>query len=129
MLILLWYLLGLFLCSWSSFFRRESASLRFDLFTMAAMALWQKAGMPSRSGGLGSCMAALACVRVCVVLWGPVVIDMSVFGLGSMFFAMFLSFVMRLSCLVSDFVIGGCSFVLVSFGDGRVMGQIVWARR
>ena len=127
---LLWYLLGLFLYSWSSFFLlRESASLRFALFTMAAMALWQGAGMSFISGGLGSFRTALACVRVCVVLLGSVVIGVSVFGLGSMFLAMFLSFEIRLSCLVSDFVIWGCSFVLVSFGGGRVMGQIVWARR
>ena len=37
---LLWYRFGLFLYSLSSFFRRVSASLRFALFTMAAMALW-----------------------------------------------------------------------------------------
>ena len=68
-------------------------------------------------------------MRVCVVLLGLVVNDVSLFGLGSMLFAVFLSRVMRLSCLVSDFVMGGCSFVFVSFGGGWVIGQIVWARR
>ena len=47
----------------------------------------------------------LECVCVCVVLLGLVGIGVSVFGLGSMLFAVFLSLVMRLSCLVSDFVI------------------------
>ena len=36
---LLWYRLGFFLNRWSSFFLRESASLRFALFTITAMAL------------------------------------------------------------------------------------------
>ena len=104
--------------SWSSFYLRESASLWFALFIMAAMVLWQRAGISSSSGGLGSCWTSLACVRVCVVLWGLVAFGVSVFGLGSMFFAVFLSLVMRLSCLVSDFVMGVCSFVFVSFGGG-----------
>ena len=60
----------------------------------------------------------MACVRVCVFRAGSVVIGASVFGLGSMFFAVFLSRVIRLSCLVSDFVMGGvvlclCRFVVV----------------
>ena len=41
-----------------------------------------------------------------------------VFGLGSMLLAVFLSRVMRFRCLVSDFVMGGCSFVFVSLGVG-----------
>jgi hypothetical protein len=53
-------------------------------------------------------------VRVSVVLLVSFVIDISVFGLGSMLLAVFLSLVMRLRCLVSDFVMGGCSFVAVS---------------
>ncbi len=114
-----------FLYSWSSFFLRESASLRFALFTIAAMALWHRAGISSSSGGSGSCKTSLACVRVCVVLLGLVVNGVSVFGLGTMLFAVFLSLVMRLSCRVSDFVIGGCSFVFVSFGGGWFIGQIV----
>ncbi len=55
--------------------------------------------------------------------------SVSVFGLGSMLLAVFMSLVMRLSCRVSDFVMGGCSFVFVSLGDGWAIGQIVWARR
>ena len=100
---LLWYRLELFFHSWSSFFLRESASLRFDLFTITAMALWHRAGISSSSDGSGSCRTSLACVRVCVMLLGLVVIGVSVFCLGSMLFAVFLSLVMRLSCLVSDF--------------------------
>ena len=71
----------------------------------------------------------VACVRVCVFLAGSVVVGASVFGLGSMFFAVFLSLVMRLSCLVSDFVMGGCSFVVVSREGGWAVGQIFWASR
>ncbi len=54
--------------------------------------------------------------------------EVSVFGLGRRFLAMFRSFEMHLSCLVSDFVMGGviwclCDFVMVvslaiSFGQG-----------
>ena len=47
----------------------------------------------------------------------------SVLGLGSMFFAVFLSLVMRLSCLVSDFVMGGVVSFLYLL---RVVGS--WAR-
>ena len=49
----------------------------------------------------------MACVRVCVVRVESVVVGASVFGLGSMFLAVFLCRVIRLSCLVSDFVMGG----------------------
>ena len=114
--------MGLYLYSWSYFFLRESACLRFALFTMAAMALWHRAEISSSSGGLGSCRTSSACVRVCVVILGLVVVGVSVFGLGSMFFAVFLSLVMRLSCLMSDFVMGGCSFVVLSFGGGWLIG-------
>ena len=92
--------------------------MRVDLFTMAAMALWQRAGISSSSDGLGSCRTSLACVRICVVLLGLVAFGVSVFGVGSMLFVVFLSLVMRLSCLVFDFVMGGCSLVLLSFGGG-----------
>ena len=93
---------------------------------MAAVALWKRTGISSSSGGLGSCRTSLVCVRVCVGLAGD---GVSVFGMESMCFTVFLSLVMRLSCLVYDFVMGGCSFVFVSFGGGCVIGQIVWARR
>ena len=99
------------------------------LFMITAMALWHRAGMSSSLGGSGSFRTSLACVRVCMVCAELVVVGVSVFGLGSMLLAVFLSRVMRLSCLVSDFVMGGCSFVFVSFGGGWVIGQIVWARR
>ena len=71
----------------------------------------------------------MACVRVCVVLVESVVIGVSVLGLGSMLLAVFLSLVMRFSYLVSDFVMGGCSYVFVSLGGGWAIGHIVWARR
>ena len=77
------------------------------------MDLWHKAGISPSSGGSGSCRTSLAWVRVCVVLLVSVVIGLSVFGLGSMVLAVFLSLEMRFSCLVSDFVMGGCSLVLV----------------
>jgi hypothetical protein len=68
-------------------------------------------------------------VHVCVVFWGSGVLCVSIFGLGSMLLAVFLSLVMRFSCLVSHFVIGGCSFVVVSRGGGWTIGQIFWASR
>ena len=58
---------------------------------------------------------------------GSVVVGASVFGLGSIFFAVFLSRVIRLSCLVSDFVMGGCSFVFVEVCGGWDIGHIFWA--
>ena len=126
---LLWYRFGLFLYSLSSFFRRVSASLRFALFTMAAMALWHSAGISSSSGGSGSYKTSLACVRVCVGFLGLVVMGVSVFGLWSMLLAAFLSLAMRFSCLVSDFVMGGCGFGVVSCVVGWAISQICWASR
>ncbi len=66
---------------------------------------------------------------LCGVFLVLVVIGVSVFGLGNMRLAVFLSLVMRLSCRVSDFVMGGCSFVFVPLGDGWAIGQIISARR
>ena len=57
----------------------------------------------------------MACVWVFVVLVVSVVIGASVFGLGSMFCAVFLSRVIRLSCRVSDFVMGGVILYLRQF--------------
>ncbi len=94
---------------------------------IAAIALWQSVGISWSSGGSESCSILVACVRVCVLLAGSVVVGASVFGLGSMFFAVFLSRVIRLSCLVSDFVMGGCSFVFVSDCGGWDIGHIFWA--
>ena len=68
-------------------------------------------------------------MRVVVVLLGLVVIGVSVFGLGSMLLTAFLSLVMRFSCLVSDLVMGGCSFMVVSRVGGWAIGQICWASR
>ena len=79
---------------------------------MAAMALCHSAGISSSSGGSGSCRTSLACVHSCVVLLGLVVIGVSVFGLWSMLLAAFLSVVMRFSCLVSYFVMGGVALEL-----------------
>ena len=42
---LLWYRLGLFLYSWSSFFRRVLVSFLFALFMIAVMAWWQSVGI------------------------------------------------------------------------------------
>ena len=81
---------------------------------IAAIALWQRVGISWSSGGSESCNIFVACVWVCVVLVVSVVFGVSVFGLGSMFCVVFLSRVIRLSCRVSDFVMGGCSFVFVS---------------
>ncbi len=49
----------------------------------------------------------MACVRVCVVRVVSVTFGVLALGLGSMFLAVFLSLMMRFSCLVSDFVMGG----------------------
>ena len=106
-----------------------SASLRFALFIMAAVALWHSAEISSSSGGSGSCRTSLAYVHVCVSVLGLDVIGVSVVGLGGMMLAVFLSLVMRLSCLVSDFVMGECSFVVVSCEGGWAIGQIFWASR
>ena len=93
------------------------------------MTLWHRAGISSSSGGSGNRRTSLACVRICVVCVGSVVIGVLVSGLGSMLLAVFLSRGMRFSCLASDFVMGGCIFVVVSLGGGWAIGHIVWARR
>ncbi len=106
-----------------------SESLRFALFMIVAMTLWHNAGISSSSGGSESCRISLAWVRVCVVFLGLIVNGVTVLGLGIMFLAVFLSLVMRLNCRVSNFVMGGCSFMFVSLGDDWAMGHIVCARR
>ncbi len=103
--------------------------MRLALFMVTAMALWHRAGMFSSSDGSGSCRTSLACVRVFVVCLMSIVVGVAVFGLGSMLLAVFPSRVMRLSFLVSDFVMGGCSFVIVSLGGRWDIGHIVWARQ
>ena len=99
--------MGLFLYSLSSFLRRAFASLRFALFMIGVIALWHKAGISSRCGGSASCSTPEACVQVCVVRVVSVAVGVLAFGLGSTFLAVFLSFEMHFSCLVSDFVMGG----------------------
>ncbi len=92
--------------------------MRFALFMTVAMALLHKAGMSSSLGESESCNTSLACVWVCLVCWGSVVDGLLVFGLGSMRLAVFMSRVMRFSCLVSDFVMGWYSLLLVSVVGG-----------
>ena len=99
--------MGLFLYSWSSFLRKELASLRLALFMILVIALWQRAGISSSYGGSASCSTSVACVRVCVVRGVPLAFGVSAFGLGSRFLAVFRSLDMRFSYLVSDFVMGG----------------------
>ncbi len=99
------------------------------LFMITAMALWHRAGMSSSLGQSGSFRTSLACVRVCMMCVELVVVGVLVFGLGSMIFAVFLSRVMRLSCLVSDFVMEGYSFMFVSLGGSWAIAHIVWSSR
>jgi hypothetical protein len=61
----------------------------------------------SGCGGSASWSTSVACVRVCVVRVVSVAFGLLALGLGSMFLAVFLSLVIRRSCLVSDFVMGG----------------------
>ena len=58
---------------------------------------------------------------------GSVAVIALVFYLGSRFLAVFLRRVMRFSCIVSDFVMGGCNLVLSLVVGGWVIGHIVWA--
>ena len=74
-----------------------------------------------------SCNILVACVRVCVVRVVSVLVGASVLDLGSMFLAVFRSLVSRRSCLVSDFVMGGCNVVFVSVCVGWACGHMVWA--
>ena len=103
--------------------------MRLALFMMVAMAFLHSAGMSSGLGGSWSFSTSLACVWVSLVCWGSVVNGLLALGIGSIRLAIFLSRVMRFSCLVSDFVMGGCSLVLVSLMGGLAIGHIVYARR
>ncbi len=105
----------------------DSTSLRFALLMIEAIALLHRAGMSSRLGWYGRRRTSLACVCVCVACWGLVVDGLLVFGLGRIRLALFLSFVMRFSVLVSEFVIGGCNLVLVLVVGGWAMGHICCA--
>ena len=95
---------------------------------ISAMALWQSVGIFRSSGGSVSCNICVACVWVFVVLVVSVVIGASIFGLGSMFCAVFLSRAIRISCRVSDFEMGGCNFIFASVWGGWANGHIVWAK-
>ncbi len=104
-------------------------SLRFALLMIEAMALLHRAGMSSSLGESERWNTSVACVCVCLVSWGSIVGILLVLGLGSMRLAVFLSRLMRFSCLAFAFVMGGYSLVLVLLvGDGAI-GYIVWARR
>ena len=92
--------------------------MRLALFMLTAIALLHIAEMSSILGGSGSCRTSLACVWLCLVLLRSEVSGVLVFALGSMFLAMFLTRVLRFSCLVSDFVIEGYSFMFESLGGG-----------
>jgi len=85
---------------------------------IVAMAWLHKAVTSSSLGESESYRTSLACVWVCLVCWGSVVDGVLVFGMGSVLLAVFLSRVMHFSCLVSDFVMGGCSLVFVSLVGG-----------
>ena len=82
------------------------------------MAFLHRAGMSSSLGESGSWITSVACVCVCLVCWRSVVSVLLYLGLESMRLAVFLSRVMRVSCIVSVFVMEGCSLVLVSLVGG-----------
>ena len=86
-------------------------SLRFALLMIGAMALLHSAGMSSSLGESGRWSTLDAFVCACLLCWGSVVGVLLVLGLGCMRMAVFPSCVMRFSCLVSAFVMGGCSLV------------------
>ena len=77
--------------------------MRLVLLIIVAMALLHRDEISSSLGGSWSCSTSLACVWDRLVCWGSVVVGVIVLGLGSMLLAVFLSRVMRFSCLVSDF--------------------------
>ena len=93
-------------------------SLRFAVLMIEAMALFHRARMSSSLGESGRWSTSVACVCICLVCWGSVVNALLVVGLGSMRLTVFLSRVMRFSCLVSAFVMGGGSLTLVSLVGG-----------
>ena len=78
--------------------------MRLALFMMVAIAFLHKVGMSSRLGVSGSFSTSFACVWVCFVCFGSVAVVALFFYLGSKLLGVFLSRVMRFSCLVSDFM-------------------------
>ena len=101
-------------------------SFRFALFMIATIALWQRVGISWSSGGAESCSIFVACVWVCAVCVVSSVGGVSGFGLGSMFLAVFLSLVIRRSCLVSDFVMGGVILWLYLFVVAGLLAILFW---
>ncbi len=93
--------------SLSSFLRSEVVSLLLALVMMEAMALWQREGMSSILGGSVSWRISVAVDSVFVRRCGSVVGGGACVDFGSMLWLVFLSLVIRLSCRVSDFVMGG----------------------
>jgi len=87
-------------------------TLRFNLLMIEGMALLHRAGMSSSLGESRRWSTSVACVCDCFVCWGSVVSALLVLWMGSMRLTVFLSRVIRFSCLVSAFVMGGCSLVL-----------------
>ena len=98
--------------------RSESTSLRLALLIIVAMALLHRARISYSLGGSGSCSTSLDFVWVCLMCRGSAVVSVLVFNLGSMFLAVYPSRVMCFSCLVSNFMMRGCSLVFVSLVGG-----------
>ncbi len=63
--------------------------------------------MFSRVGGSGSWSISFAWLHACEGSVGDCTVMVVRFGLGNMFLATFLSFAIRLSCLVSDLAMEG----------------------
>ena len=74
---------------------------------MEAMALWHREGMSSSLGVFVSWRISVAVDCVCVIRCGSVEGGGAFLDFGSMFWLVFLSLVIRLSCRVSDLVMGG----------------------
>ncbi len=81
--------------------------MRLALLMIEAMALWHSAGMSSSLGVSVSYSTSLAFVCVCVIRLGSLVGCIVCVGFGSIFWVVFLSLVIRLSCRVSNLVMGG----------------------
>ena len=131
---LAWYLLGLFLYRASSFFLSLSISFRLALLMIVEIALWHRVGMSSMFGVSGSWRMVVACV----VVWGLAfvwslakgwvcVVCVVVLSLVIWLLASFLSFVRRLSCLLSELVRGVCSLSGVVVGPVCAIGQVFFA--
>ncbi len=130
-----WYRFGLFLYRMSSFFLSLSISFRFALLMIDEMALWHREGMSSMFGGSLRFRIDVAWVGVWVGLcsWsgsGEFLCVGCVVGalLWISRLAVLRSFVSLLSCLLTEFVRGVCSFSGSCVGPCVAIGQIFWAR-